>query len=195
MAWIKTIPLEAADDDLKGILSEVRSNYPAEYNGPTPDIPGLDESIIESHTLIPQALYHSFMALAEMMRPELPLTRREHELIAAMVSVTNSCYYCGESHLDFLQKLTLDDGLIAALRTDYTTAPISERERAMLDYAVQLTKAAYKITPEYHVRLRKVGFDDTGILQITLIASWFNYINRIADSLGVGRENSADAAV
>ncbi len=57
----------------------------------------------------------------------------------------------------------------------------------MLDFAVQLTKAAYKITPEHLARLRAVGFDDTGILQITLIAAWFNYINRVADALGVGK--------
>jgi alkylhydroperoxidase family enzyme len=57
----------------------------------------------------------------------------------------------------------------------------------MLDFAVQLTKAAYRMTSEDVDRLRKVGFDDTGILQITLIAAWFNYINRVADALGVGK--------
>lgn len=74
-----------------------------------------------------------------------------------------------------------------ALERDYTTAPISEQDRVMLDYVVQLTKDATRITPEHHARLRAVGFDDRGILQITLIASWFNYINRVADALGVGR--------
>lgn len=74
-----------------------------------------------------------------------------------------------------------------ALERDYTTAPISEQDRVMLDYVVQLTKDATRITPEHHTRLRAVGFDDRGILQITLIASWFNYINRVADALGVGR--------
>ena len=58
----------------------------------------------------------------------------------------------------------------------------------MLDYVVQLTIDATRISPEDHARLRAVGFDDTGILQITLIASWFNYINRVADALGVGRD-------
>jgi alkylhydroperoxidase family enzyme len=57
----------------------------------------------------------------------------------------------------------------------------------MIDYVVQLTKDATRITPTHHGRLRAVGFDDRGILQITLIASWFNYINRVADALGVGR--------
>ena len=83
--------------------------------------------------------------------------------------------------------MTLDDDLITALRKDYKTAPISEAERVMLDYVVQLTKDAVKITPQYHERLRAVGFDDKAILQITLIASWFNYINRVADALGIGR--------
>ena len=74
-----------------------------------------------------------------------------------------------------------------ALQEDYRRAPISEQDRAMLDFVVQLTRDATRITQEDHKRLRAVGFDDRGILQITLIASWFNYINRVADALGVGR--------
>jgi alkylhydroperoxidase family enzyme len=57
----------------------------------------------------------------------------------------------------------------------------------MLDFAVRLTTAAYKITPDDHACLRATGFDDVAILQITLIAAWFNYVNRVADALGVGR--------
>ncbi len=83
--------------------------------------------------------------------------------------------------------MTLDQEFVAALESDYTTAPISEAERAMLDYVVQITKDATQIHPGYHERLRGGGFDDQAILQITLIASWFNYINRVADALGVGR--------
>ncbi|HEX5876181.1 MAG TPA: hypothetical protein VFY60_16140 [Pyrinomonadaceae bacterium] len=83
--------------------------------------------------------------------------------------------------------MTLDQDLVAALEIDYRTAPISEQEKVMLDYAVQITRDATRISPADHDRLRSVGFDDKGILQITLIASWFNYINRVADALGVGR--------
>jgi uncharacterized peroxidase-related enzyme len=83
----------------------------------------------------------------------------------------------------------LDEGLVEALQKDYATAPITEPERMMLDYVVKLTRDATKISPEDHKRLRAVGFDDKAILQITLIASWFNYINRVADSLGVGRSS------
>ena len=84
--------------------------------------------------------------------------------------------------------MTLDEGLIEALRDDWRTAPLTDAERVMAEYVVQLTKDATRITPEYHARLRGVGFDDQAILQITLIASWFNYINRVADALGVGRD-------
>ena len=83
--------------------------------------------------------------------------------------------------------MTLDQKLVAALEEDYTSAPITEQERVMLDYVVQVTRDATRISPRDHDRLRAVGFDDKGILQITLIASWFNYINRVADALGVGR--------
>ena len=74
-----------------------------------------------------------------------------------------------------------------ALETDYTKASLTVPEKTMVEYVIQLTKDATKISPAHHERLREVGFDDRGILQITLIASWFNYINRVADSLGVGR--------
>jgi len=77
---------------------------------------------------------------------------------------------------------------VEALERDYTTAPISPQERVMLDYVVQLTQDATRVQKEDHERLRAAGFDDQAILQITLIASWFNYINRVADALGVGRE-------
>jgi uncharacterized peroxidase-related enzyme len=77
---------------------------------------------------------------------------------------------------------------VDALRHDWRTAPISDAERVMVEYVVQLTEDATGVTPAYHQRLRDAGFDDRGILQITLIASWFNYINRVADALGVGRD-------
>jgi uncharacterized peroxidase-related enzyme len=84
--------------------------------------------------------------------------------------------------------VTLDDDLIAALKEDYTRAPITEADRVMIDYVVQLTRDATRLQREDIERLRAAGFDDRAILQITLIASWFNYINRVADALGVGRE-------
>ncbi len=88
--------------------------------------------------------------------------------------------------------VTLDEEMIAGIREDYTKAPISEQDRVMLDYVVQLTKDATRLAPQDHDKLRAVGFEDKAILQITLIASWFNYINRVADALGVGRGKKED---
>ena len=80
---------------------------------------------------------------------------------------------------------------MAALERDYTTAPITPQERVMLDYVVKLTKDATQVSKDDHEQLRAAGFDDRAILQITLIAAWFNYINRVADALGVGRGPTA----
>lgn len=82
----------------------------------------------------------------------------------------------------------MDDDFVRALEEDYKSAPISEQDRVMLDYVVQVTKDATKISRQDHQKLRAAGFDDKAILQITLITAWFNYINRVADALGVGRE-------
>ena len=84
--------------------------------------------------------------------------------------------------------MSLDDELVRALQEDYDNAPISAADRAMLDYAGEVTVDATRVSPADHARLREHGFDDRAILQITLIASWFNYINRVADALGVGRD-------
>jgi uncharacterized peroxidase-related enzyme len=84
--------------------------------------------------------------------------------------------------------VTLDEELVRALQEDYANAPLSPEDRAMLDYVGKLTLKATAIGPDDHQDLRAHGFDDRAILQITLIASWFNYINRVADALGVGRK-------
>ncbi len=84
--------------------------------------------------------------------------------------------------------MTLDEEFVAALARDYRSAPLSSQDRVMLEYVEQITRDATRVSPAFHDRLRAEGFDDRGILQITLLASWFNYINRVADALGVGRD-------
>jgi uncharacterized peroxidase-related enzyme len=84
--------------------------------------------------------------------------------------------------------VTLDEKLVEQLKQDYTKAELSAQDRALAHFVVKLTRDATQISPRDHEQLRGAGFDDRGILQITLIASWFNYINRVADALGVGRE-------
>jgi uncharacterized peroxidase-related enzyme len=84
--------------------------------------------------------------------------------------------------------VTLDPDFVEALVEDYDHAPLSAADRAMLDYATQLTRDATRLGREDLDQLHRVGFDDRGILQITLLAAFFNYINRVADALGVGRD-------
>jgi alkylhydroperoxidase family enzyme len=94
MTWIKTIPIAAADEQLRQAMEAQRELYPAEYAvpiHPTPD--GQASQIVASHSLIPDALYHAFATFGALMSPELPLTRRQHEMITTVVSVTNRCHY------------------------------------------------------------------------------------------------------
>jgi hypothetical protein len=94
MTWIKTIPLAEADEKLKRAMKAQRELYPVEYAEPvhpTPD--GESSGIVASHGLIPDALYHAFGTFGALMSPELPLSRRQHEMIATIVSVNNRCHY------------------------------------------------------------------------------------------------------
>jgi hypothetical protein len=93
MTWIKTVPMLEMDEKLRSAIEGQRALYPAEYATPVhPDESG-GSSIVGSHTLIPEALYHAFGTFGALMSPELPLSRRQHEMIATMVSVTNRCVY------------------------------------------------------------------------------------------------------
>lgn len=94
MTWIKTTPLSEANEELRRAVESQRDLYPVEYATPvhpTPD--GESSGIVQSHSLIPDALYHAFSTFGVLMSPDLPLTRRQHEMITTMVSVTNRCHY------------------------------------------------------------------------------------------------------
>lgn len=93
MAWIKTVSLAEADEKLKQAIAGERALYPKEYADPVHPDPSGASSIVGSHTLIPDALYHAFSTFGALMAPDLPLERRQHEMIATMVSVTNRCVY------------------------------------------------------------------------------------------------------
>jgi alkylhydroperoxidase family enzyme len=94
MTWIKTIPMSEADEKLRHAMEAQRDLYPTEYAEPvhlTAD--GQASQIVASHSLIPEALHHAFATFGALMSPELPLTRRQHEMITTVVSVANRCHY------------------------------------------------------------------------------------------------------
>jgi hypothetical protein len=97
VTWIKIVPYEKADAELKRTYEAVRALYPPEYGGePVPSLvrpDGTSDSIVAAHSIIPEAMRHMMSGLGALLQPSLPLTRRQHEMIAAVVSVDNSCFY------------------------------------------------------------------------------------------------------
>ena len=96
MAWIQTTPRDAAGPELRAVYEAIYSLYPADYAVPVsalvrPD--GSSESIAAAHSLIPDAMRHMMSGLGAMFQPHLPLTRRQHEMIASVVSAQNACFY------------------------------------------------------------------------------------------------------
>lgn len=189
MTWIRTIPKSQADPAYRAALDAQHALYPAEYGSNVEGTPSDNaDGIVASHSLIPAALHHAFATFGALMDPNLPLSRRDHELIATVVSQVNCTRYCSVSHREFLRRATGDDALVAGIQQGIDAAPLTPAERAMCLHAEKLTKDATQVQSSDLDALRAVGFDDRAILQITLIAAWFNYINRVADGLGVGRD-------
>lgn len=96
MTWIRTIAPAQADPELRQCYADVYALYPPEY-GTSPPIlvrdDGSTDSIVASHSLIPQAMRHAMSTFGVLLSPDLPLTRRQHEMIATVVSALNRCFY------------------------------------------------------------------------------------------------------
>jgi alkylhydroperoxidase family enzyme len=92
MTWIRTLPF-SSDERLRAAREAQQKLYPIEYAQPTHPQSGETEGIVASHSLIPDALFHAFAAFGALMSPDLPLTRRQHEMITTVVSATNRCTY------------------------------------------------------------------------------------------------------
>ena len=93
MTWIKTIPMSEAGEELKAAIAAEQKLYPKEYEQPVHPTGDGTSGIVASHSLIPAALHHAFCTFGALMAPELPLSRRQHEMITTVVSATNRCHY------------------------------------------------------------------------------------------------------
>ena len=96
MTWIKTIPPAEAEPHLRQCYEQVYALYPPEYAVEVPAVQspeGGSDSIVASHSLIPEALRHALSTFGVLLSPELPLSRRQHEMIATVVSALNRCFY------------------------------------------------------------------------------------------------------
>ena len=92
MTWIKTVSVEESEEVRRAVESQ-RDLYPIEYATPVHPTPDGAAGIVASHSLIPTALFHAFSTFGALMSPDLPLDRRQHEMITTVVSVTNRCHY------------------------------------------------------------------------------------------------------
>jgi hypothetical protein len=96
MTWINTVPFDRADPKLRRVYEAVYTLYPLEYRDPVTSLTrpdGSSDSIVAAHSLIPEAMRHVMSGLGVLLQPNLPLTRRQHEMIASVVSARNGCFY------------------------------------------------------------------------------------------------------
>lgn len=130
----------------------------------------------------------------DLMLGESNLSKLEREMIAVAVSSVNSCFYCLVAHGAAVRQLSGDPKLGEALVMNYRVAPLDARQRAMLDFAVQMTEASSRIEEPDRQRLRDVGFTDRDIWDIAAVASFFNMTNRMASAIDMRPNDDYHAA-
>lgn len=173
MPYIDIIHESSATGELKTIYDSL-----IEQRGKVANImkiQSLNPATIQTH----MALYLSIM----FRKSEL--SRAEREMVAVVVSAVNGCHYCVNHHAEALNHYWKDTERTAQLATDYNELHLSQRERAMLTYATKLTVAPGDMSDVDTASLRTAGLSDSAILDLTLVISYFNFVNRIAMGLGV----------
>jgi uncharacterized peroxidase-related enzyme len=173
---ISRLPVPAEDElpaDVQELFAQNRAR------------PGFVPNVFQAYSLRPAAL-RGFIALYDaLMAEESGLSKAEREMIAVAVSAENHCHYCLVSHGAALRVRSKNAQLADTVAANYRAADITPRQRAMLDYAVKLTHASATIGPADLDELRAHGFSDADIFDITQVAAFFNYSNRVASALGM----------
>ena len=121
----------------------------------------------------------------ELMLGESGLSKLEREMIAVAVSAENRCFYCLVAHGAAVRALSGDPALGEMIAMNYRVAPLEDRQRAMLDFAVLATKASATIGEADRQALRAAGFSERDIWDIAAVASFFNMSNRMASAVGM----------
>ena len=145
---------------------------------------GFVPNVLRIFALRPEHLLRWWSYYDELLRGESGLTKVEREMIAVVVSTTNKCHYCVISHTAALRKLTKDPVLVDQLATGHKVAPLTGKQRAMLDFAVKLTARSHESTEGDVEALREAGWSDEEIMDIAQTAAMFNFTNRLASGLG-----------
>jgi len=182
MSYIRTID----ESDATGALAEL---YKRSGN---PD--GSVDNVMKVHALNPDSLRVHFELYVQSMHKESPLSRAERELVAVAVSRINGCQYCKKHHLAGLKKLLPEDrhrvadDVAVGRRTS-----LSDREQALVDYAIKLTANPQNMDERDLKPLRDAGLEDRAILDLAQCIGYFNYVNRIVTGLGVSMDDEPAA--
>jgi uncharacterized peroxidase-related enzyme len=172
IAWLRVPAEEEVPGEVKALWAK-----PLERLGFVPNV-------LRIFALRPRHLTAWWAYYDELLRGDSGLTKAQREMIAVVVSVQNRCHYCIVSHSAALRKLTGDPALVDRLATGYKYAALDPRERAMLDFAVKLTKASHESSEADVEALRAAGWSDEEIMDIAQVAAMFNFTNRLASTLG-----------
>ena len=170
--------------------------YVPEEQVPPGDRVADHDNVIRIHGVHSRVMRNHYELYAELMRGPGPLSRFQRELIALAVSAANACKYSVGQHVANLRRIMRVEGwrqadqesFLASIVKNHTTAPLAPPDRAMLDYAVKLTRGSSMMSADDIRKLRAARFDDRAIHDICAIASYFAFANRLADGLGVEAE-------
>lgn len=173
MSWIERVLEEEAEGPLAQVYARIGSSR------------GKVSNIMRVQSLAPRAMAAHLDLYQALLFGRSGLTRAERELLAVVVSVENGCRYCTLHHEAALRAWWKDDDRVDALLEDPARAGLSTREEALVDYALQLTREPAGVTEDRVRALRDVGLDDADILTANMVISYFNFVNRIAEGLGV----------
>ena len=178
MSWIRIIDKAEATGNLEKIYNEIKKKRDKVSN------------IMKIYSLNPDAMQKHMELYLAIMFGSSGLSREERELIGVVVSAANRCEYCVNHHAEALNHYWNDHAMVQKFIGDFQSVDLSDKKYRMLEYVIKLTKTSYAIEKTDCDVLRKSGFTDDDILNINLIASYFNFVNRIA--LGLGVEFSSD---
>jgi len=153
---------------------------------------GRVSNVLRVQSLDPKGLKVHLEMYNTLVYGKGPLSRRERELIAVVVSAKNACEYCLIHHSEALNKYVKDDKWVKGLANDPEKFALEGREANLRAYALGLTTAPGENRKAAVQALRKAGFDDEAILQATEITSYFNFVNRLATGLGADLEAEGD---
>ena len=173
MSWIEEIEVSEAD----GRLAEVYARLLKQR--------GKVANILKVHSLNPGALENHLDLYMTLMFGKSGLTRLEREAIAVVVSASNECVYCVNHHAESLRQYLDDEETLKLLMAPDGLETLEPRLSNIVRYAEKLTSAPGAMTEIDLGELRAVELDDKDILDITLIVGYFNFVNRVAQGLGV----------